>query len=86
MLGDHALCQSNYLLNRLIEIEAVVPRGHFLDLISDPVDNASGSIALETVGTSMTTVLTKSFPQEKPPVTKAVQGTPCPNRLDSSAP
>src|SRR5438445_993137 len=31
-----------------------------------------GRLALETVGTSMTTVLTKSFPQEKPPVTKAV--------------
>src|SRR5712675_2469811 len=30
-----------------------------------------GRLALETVGTSMTTVLTKSFPQEKPPVTKA---------------
>jgi hypothetical protein len=29
-----------------------------------------GRLALETVGTSMTTVLTKSFPQEKPPVTK----------------
>ena len=31
-----------------------------------------GRLAQETVGTSMTTVLTKSFPQEKPPVTKAV--------------
>ena len=30
-----------------------------------------GRLALKTVGTSMTTVLTKSFPQEKPPVTKA---------------
>src|SRR3954447_11960057 len=27
-----------------------------------------GQLALESVGTSMTTVLTKSFPQEKPPV------------------
>jgi NADH:ubiquinone reductase (H+-translocating) len=33
-----------------------------------------GRLALETVGTSMTTILTKSFPQEKPPVTKAVPG------------
>src|SRR6202048_351036 len=33
-----------------------------------------GRLAPETVGTSMTTVLTKSFPQEKPPVTKAVPG------------
>src|SRR6202041_3835629 len=33
-----------------------------------------GRLALKTVGTSMTTVLTKSFPQEKPPVTKAVPG------------
>src|SRR5258705_5899011 len=33
-----------------------------------------GRLALEIVGTSMTTVLTKSFPQEKPPVTKAVPG------------
>src|SRR5258706_11836944 len=31
-----------------------------------------GRLALETVGTSMTTVLTKSFPQEKPLVRKAV--------------
>ena len=31
-----------------------------------------GRLALETVGTSMTTVLTKSFPQEKPPVRTAV--------------
>src|ERR1700677_3320723 len=30
-----------------------------------------GRLALEIVGTSMTTILTKSFPQEKPPVTKA---------------
>src|SRR3981081_2911423 len=29
-------------------------------------------LALETIGASMTTVLTKSFPQEKPPLTKAV--------------
>src|SRR6202790_3641882 len=33
-----------------------------------------GRLAPETVGTSMTTVLTKSFPQEKPPVTKAAPG------------
>src|SRR5229473_5439910 len=33
-----------------------------------------GRLALEIVGTSMTTILTKSFPQEKPPVTKAVPG------------
>src|SRR5882672_5311383 len=33
-----------------------------------------GRLALETVGASMTTVLTKSFPQETPPVTKAVPG------------
>src|SRR6202043_2009576 len=33
-----------------------------------------GRLAPETVGTSMTTVLTKSFPQEKPPVKKAVPG------------
>src|SRR6266481_9538802 len=31
-------------------------------------------LAPETVGTSMTTVLTKSFPQEKPPVTETVPG------------
>src|SRR3979490_3450799 len=31
-----------------------------------------GRLALETIGASMTTVLTKSFPQEKPPLTKAV--------------
>jgi NADH dehydrogenase len=31
-----------------------------------------GRLALETVGASMTTVLTKSFPQEKPSVRKAV--------------
>ena len=31
-----------------------------------------GRLALENVGASMTTVLTKSFPQEKPPVTNAV--------------
>src|SRR6266404_1590832 len=31
-----------------------------------------GRLALETVGASMTTVLTKSFPQEKPPIRKAV--------------
>lgn len=31
-------------------------------------------LALETVGTSMTTVLTKSFPQEKPPEARAVPG------------
>src|SRR6266436_3818982 len=31
-----------------------------------------GRQALETVGASMTTVLTKSFPQENPPVRKAV--------------
>src|ERR1700757_777480 len=31
-----------------------------------------GRLARKTVGTSMTTVLTKSLPQEKPPVTKAV--------------
>jgi NADH:ubiquinone reductase (H+-translocating) len=30
-----------------------------------------GLLPLETIGTSMTTVLTKSFPQEKPPVVKA---------------
>src|ERR1700677_567413 len=30
-----------------------------------------GRLALEIVGTSMVTVLTRSFPQEKPPVTKA---------------
>ena len=33
-----------------------------------------GRLALENVGTSMTTVLTKSFPQEKPPVAKLVPG------------
>src|SRR5229473_8462806 len=33
-----------------------------------------GRQALEKPGTSMTTVLTKSFPQEKPAVTKAVPG------------
>src|SRR6266481_7421842 len=33
-----------------------------------------GRLALEIVGTSMTTILTKSFPQEKPPVTKAAPG------------
>src|ERR1700722_3337385 len=33
-----------------------------------------GRLALETVGTSMTTVLTKSFPQEKPAATNAVPG------------
>src|ERR1700748_3029247 len=33
-----------------------------------------GRVALKVVGTSMTTVLTKSFPEEKPPVTKAVPG------------
>src|ERR1700726_1591858 len=33
-----------------------------------------GRLAPETVGTSMTTVLTKSFPQEAPPVPKAVPG------------
>src|SRR5713101_7219033 len=33
-----------------------------------------GRLALEKPGTSMTTVLTKSFPQEKPPVTKVVPG------------
>src|ERR1700676_5003003 len=33
-----------------------------------------GGWPLETVGVSMTTVLTKSFPQETPPVTKAVLG------------
>jgi NADH dehydrogenase len=32
-----------------------------------------GRLALDTVGTSMTTILTKSFPQEKPPV-RAVPG------------
>src|ERR1700726_734605 len=31
-----------------------------------------GRLALETIGTSMTTVLTKSFPQEEPALTKAV--------------
>src|SRR3979409_1836791 len=33
-----------------------------------------GRLALETIGASMTTVLTKSFPQGKPPLTKAVPG------------
>src|SRR6202048_2043755 len=33
-----------------------------------------GRLAPETVGTSMTTVLTKSFPQEKRPATKAAPG------------
>src|ERR1700682_3913860 len=33
-----------------------------------------GRLALEIVGASMTTVLTKSFPQEKPPVTKGAPG------------
>src|ERR1700679_3286869 len=33
-----------------------------------------GRLALKSVGTSMTTVLTKSLPQEKPPVTKPVPG------------
>jgi NADH dehydrogenase len=33
-----------------------------------------GRLALKSVGTSMTTVLTKSLPQEKPPVTTAVPG------------
>jgi hypothetical protein len=46
MLSDHALRQSNYLLDRLIEIKMVVPRGRFSDLIPDPVDNASGSISI----------------------------------------
>jgi NADPH-dependent 2,4-dienoyl-CoA reductase/sulfur reductase-like enzyme len=34
----------------------------------------TGRLALEIVGVSMATVLTKSFPQEKPPVTTAVPG------------
>src|SRR6202795_2031750 len=33
-----------------------------------------GRLPLESVGASMTTVLTKSFPPEEPPVTKAVSG------------
>ena len=33
-----------------------------------------GRLALETVGTSMTTILTRSFPEEKPPAGKAVPG------------
>jgi NADH dehydrogenase len=33
-----------------------------------------GRLAPESVGASMTTVLTKSFPEEKPPVTKVVPG------------
>ena len=33
-----------------------------------------GQLALESVGTSMTTILTRSFPEEKPPAGKAVPG------------
>src|SRR5258706_310007 len=46
ILGDCGLRQSNYLVDRRIEIKAIVLWRSFLDVIPDPVDDVSGSIGI----------------------------------------
>ena len=46
ILGDCASRQSNHLVDRLVEIKTALSRRRFLDLITDPVDDVSGSIGI----------------------------------------
>ena len=41
-----SLRQLNYLGDRRVEIEAIALRRRFLDVISDPIDDVSGSIGI----------------------------------------
>jgi hypothetical protein len=46
ILGDCASRQSNHLIDGLTEIKANLLRSLFLDVITDPVDDLSGSIGI----------------------------------------
>ena len=46
ILGDCASRQHNHLIDRLIEIKTILSRRCFLDLITDPTDDVSGSIGV----------------------------------------
>ena len=46
ILGDCASRQYNHLIDRLIEIKTILSRRRFLDVITDPVDDVSGSIGI----------------------------------------
>jgi hypothetical protein len=46
ILGDCASRQNNHLIDRLIEIKAIFSRWRFLDVITDPTDDVSGSIGV----------------------------------------
>ena len=46
ILGDCASRQYNHLVDRLIEIKTILSRRRFLDVITDPVDDISGSIGI----------------------------------------
>ena len=46
IFGDCTLRQFNYLVDRLIKIKTILSRRRFLDLITDPVDDISGSIGI----------------------------------------
>ena len=46
IFGDCALRQFNHLVDRLIKIKTILSRRRFLDLITDPVDDISGSIGI----------------------------------------
>ena len=46
ILGNCASRQNNNLIDRLIEIKTILSRRCFLDLITDPTDDVSGSIGV----------------------------------------
>jgi len=46
ILGDFASRQYNHLVDRLIEIKTPLSRRRFLDLVTDAVDDISGSIGV----------------------------------------
>jgi hypothetical protein len=46
VLGDCASRQYNHLIDRLIEIKAILSGRRFLDVISHAVDDVSGSIGI----------------------------------------
>jgi hypothetical protein len=46
ILGDFASRQNNNFIDRLIEIKTILSRGCFLEVITDPTDDVSGSIGV----------------------------------------
>src|SRR5712691_3633351 len=46
ILGDFASRQYDHLVDRLVEIKTTLSRRRFLDLVTDPVNDISGSIGI----------------------------------------